>query len=317
MLLNIVITIAGFVILIKSADYFVGGAASFAKNFKIPTIVIGLTIVAFATSAPELAISFSSHLSGNADMVFGNVFGSSISNILMILGLAVVIRPFNIEGDVIKNQIPILLLITAGVSVMFLDSLFYPGEINTLSRSEGIMLILFFTIFVFYLIVILKNSDKTKESEPPQYKTLISALLMVLGLAGIIWSSDLVVDNAAIIAEGIGVSQKIISVTIISVGTSLPELITTITAAKKGENGMAIGNIVGSNIFNIAIVLGLPIATLGGISTTAFGIVDVLYMFLAVLALWIFSAINRDLRRYEGGILIVIYATYVIYIFVQ
>jgi len=310
-------TIAGFVILIKCADYFVDGAASFAKNFKIPTVVIGLTIVAFGSSAPELAISFNSHLSGNTDMLFGNVIGSSISNILLILGLAVLIRPFKINGDVIKKEIPILLLVTLGFSVLFLDNLFDNSIPNTLTRSDGIVLILFFTIFVYYLIAILKNSDNSTENQEPKYKTLVSIILMILGLAGIIWSSDLIVNNAAEIAASIGISQKIISVTIISIGTSLPELITTITAAKKGENGMAIGNIVGSNIFNICIVIGLPVALLGDVSTAAFSVVDIFYMLIAVVLLWVFSAIDRDLRRYEASILIGIYATYGIYIFMQ
>lgn len=317
MLLNVLMTIAGFVILIKCADYFVDGAASFAKNFKIPTVVIGLTIVAFGSSAPELAISFNSHLSGNTDMLFGNVIGSSISNILLILGLAVLIRPFKINGDVIKKEIPILLLVTLGFSVLFLDNLFDNSIPNTLTRSDGIVLILFFTIFVYYLIAILKNSDNSTENQEPKYKTLVSIILMILGLAGIIWSSDLIVNNAAEIAASIGISQKIISVTIISIGTSLPELITTITAAKKGENGMAIGNIVGSNIFNICIVIGLPVALLGDVSTAAFSVVDIFYMLIAVVLLWVFSAIDRDLRRYEASILIGIYATYGIYIFMQ
>ncbi|MCL2873361.1 MAG: calcium/sodium antiporter [Defluviitaleaceae bacterium] len=317
LLLNVLMTIAGFVILIKCADYFVDGAASFAKNFKIPTVVIGLTIVAFGSSAPELAISFNSHLSGNTDMLFGNVIGSSISNILLILGLAVLIRPFKINGDVIKKEIPILLLVTLGFSVLFLDNLFDNSIPNTLTRSDGIVLILFFTIFVYYLIAILKNSDNSTENQEPKYKTLVSIILMILGLAGIIWSSDLIVNNAAEIAASIGISQKIISVTIISIGTSLPELITTITAAKKGENGMAIGNIVGSNIFNICIVIGLPVALLGDVSTAAFSVVDIFYMLIAVVLLWVFSAIDRDLRRYEASILIGIYATYGIYIFMQ
>jgi len=299
--------------LIKCADFFVDGASSFAAIFKIPTIVIGLTIVAFGTSAPELAISFSSHISGNTDMLFGNVLGSNIANIFVILGLAVLIVPFKIENDVIRKQIPILLLVTAGAAVLFLSA-----PHNGLSRSDGVILILFFSIFVYYLITILRNKNgKKDESKPAKYKLPMSILMMILGLGGIILGSNLVVSNLAAFAETIGISQKIISVTIISVGTSLPELVTTVMAAKKGENNMAIGNIVGSNIFNIAIVLGLPVLVLGDAFTEAFGIVDIVFLLAAVVLLWIFTASDRRLRRYEGAVLVLGYLVYIGYIFLQ
>jgi len=312
---NIVLTIIGFVFLIKCADFFVDGAASFAKNFKIPTVVIGLTIVAFGTSAPELAISFNSHLSGNTDMLFGNVIGSNITNIFVILGVAVLIVPFKIENDVIKKEIPILLLITAGVSVLFLDSIFYSTNVNALSRADGIIMLLFFSIFVYYLISVL-SGKKNNGNEKPKYKVFRSIVMIVLGLAGIIIGSDLVVSNVAVFAERVGVSQKIISVTIISIGTSLPELVTIIAAAKKGENNLAIGSIVGSNIFNICIVLGLPIVVLGQASTLAFGLVDIIFMLSAVALLWIFTATGRKLKRYEGALLLAAYCLYIGYILV-
>jgi cation:H+ antiporter len=303
--------------LIKCADFFVDGAASFAKNFKIPTVVIGLTIVAFGTSAPELAISFSSHLSGNTDMLFGNVLGSNIANILMILGVAILIVPFKIENDVIRKEVPILLLITTGASVLFMDSLFLYAPYNGFCRADGIVMLLFFSIFIYYLISILRNKDsKDKPIETPKYKLSMSNFLMLAGLGGIILGSNLVVDNLAAFAEAIGISQKIISVTIISIGTSLPELVTTVVAAKKGENSMAIGNIVGSNIFNIAIVLGLPTLILGEAVTTAFGIVDIAFLLFSVVLLWIFTASDRKLRRLEGAIFVAIYCLYVGYIFV-
>ena len=317
MVLNITLSFIGFIMLIKCADFFVDGAASFARNLKIPTTVIGLTVVAFGTSAPELAISFSSHISGNTDMLFGNVLGSNIANILLILGLAVLILPFKIEKDAIKKEIPILLIITLGASVLFLDSLFLDSPYNGLCRADGIILILFFSIFVYYLVSIMRNrGDNIQIIESPKYKLSISIVLMVIGLGGIIIGSNLVVDNLAALAETIGISQKIISVTIISIGTSLPELVPTLTAAKKGENNMAIGNIVGSNIFNIAIVLGLPVVILGEAATTAFGVVDVAFLLMSVVFLWIFAASGRKLKRIEGAVLIAIYCAYVGYIFV-
>ena len=314
---NIILSVVGFVLLIKCADFFVDGAASFARNFKIPTVVIGLTIVAFGTSAPELAISFSSHLSGNADMLFGNVIGSSISNIFVILGIAVLIIPFSVKNDVVKKEIPILTLITLGLSVLFLDTYFDSSETNRLSRADGIILILFFSIFIFYLITVLANKKDSEDAEvKPKYKVPLSIIMIILGLGGIIIGSELVVGNVAALAESIGISQKIISVTIISIGTSLPELVTTVVAAKKGENSMAIGNIVGSNIFNICIVLGLPIIILGEAATLAFNIVDIAFMLSAALLLWIFAATNRKLKRYEAVILIAMYCVYGGYIFI-
>jgi len=318
LLLNVGLAVLGFVMLIKCADFFVEGAASLARNFKISTTIIGLTIVAFGTSAPELAISFNSHISGNADMLFGNVIGSSIGNILVILGIAILIKPFKIAPDVIRKQIPILFLVTLGLSVLLLDTFFNATEYNSLSRADGVILLLFFSIFIYYLITIIK-ADKMNNIpiEEPKFKLPRSTLMLLLGLAGIIFGSNLIVDNVEAFATSIGISQKIISVTVISLGTSLPELVTTIIAAKKGENNMAIGNIIGSNIFNICVVLGLPVVILGEAITTAFTFVDVIFMTASVVLLWIFSATGREIKRLEAVVFLAVYVGYVGYIFVQ
>lgn len=318
MLLNIVLAILGFVILIKCADFFVSGAASLARSFKVSTTTIGLTVVAFGSSAPELAISFGSHVSGNVDMLFGNVVGSSIINIFVILGISILIKPFKVEHDVIRKQIPILLLITLGFSVLLLDTFFNDAAFNSLARADGIILLLFFSIFIYYLITLIK-ADKASKAviEAPRYKLPKSTLLLLLGLAGILFGSHLIVDNVSTLATSIGISQKIISVTVLSFGTSLPELITTIVATKKGENKMAIGNIIGSNIFNICVVLGVPVVILGEAVTTAFTLIDVIFMSASVALLWIFSATGREVKRIEAIVFLAIYATYVGYIFVQ
>jgi len=318
LLLNIGLATLGFIILIKCADFFVEGSASLARNFKISTIVIGLTIVAFGTSAPEIAISFNAHLSGNTDLLFGNAIGSSIINILVVLGVAILIRPFKIEPDVIRKQIPILVLVSLGFSVLLLDTFFNGTIYNALSRADGIILLLFFSVFIYYLITVLK-ADKESDTAgaAPKYKLPRSALLIVLGLIGIIFGSHLIVDNVEAFATSIGISQKIISVTVISIGTSLPELVTIVVAAKKGENKMAIGNIIGGNIFNICIVLGLPILILGEATTTAFTYVDVIFMMVSVILLWIFSATARTIKRVEALIFLAVYAAYVSYIFLQ
>lgn len=318
MLLYIGLAAIGFVLLIKCADVFVDGSASFARNFKLSTTVIGLTVVSFGTSAPELAISFNSHLSGNVDMLFGNVVGSSISNILVILGIAILIRPFKIENDVIRKQIPILLLVTLGLSVLLLDAFFDNTLYNALSRADGVILLLFFSIFVYYLITIIFADKANKASiEPAKYKFSRSIVMIILGLAGILIGSHLIVDNVEKIATTLGISQKVISITIISVGTSLPELVTTVIAAKKGENNMAIGNVIGANIFNICIVLGLPVVVLGEAVTTAFTFVDVIFMVVSVLLLWISSATAREIKRKEAVAFIGVYLAYVGYVLIQ
>ena len=317
MILNIILTVAGFLILIKCADIFVEGAASLARNFRVSTTIIGLTVVAFGSSAPELAISFSSHMSGNTDLLFGNVIGSSIGNILVILGIAILIKPFKIANDVIRKQIPILMLVTAGLSVLLLDTFLNGVAVNSLTRADGIILLLFFSIFIYYLITVLK-ADKKNESaiEEPKFKLPRSAGMLLLGLVGIILASNLIVDNISALATAIGISQKIISVTVISIGTSLPELVTTIIAAKKGENNMAIGNIVGSNIFNICVVLGLPIIILGEAVTTAFSIADVIFMLASAGLLWVFSATGREIKRPEAVVFLLVYAAYIGYILI-
>lgn len=315
MLISILLTIAGFALLIKCADFFVMGAASFARNLKVSTAVIGLTVVAFGTSAPELAISFSSHITGNVDMLFGNVIGSNIGNILLILGLAIVIKPIKCHDNLVYKEIPILMLVTMGASVLILDNLFDFTMQNSLARSDGIILILLFGVFAYYLVTLLaKDKNKTMLIEKPKWKIPKSTITMIAGLAGIIVGSNLIVDNLASIAEAIGISQKVISVTIVSIGTSLPELVTTVTAAKKGEHGMAIGNIIGSNLFNTGIVLGLPVVILGGAATTAFNIIDAAFMLFAVILLWVFASSDRLLKRREGLVFLGVYATYLTYV---
>jgi len=313
LLLNILLALVGFALLLKGADIFVDGAASLAKNFKIPTVVIGLTIVAFGTSAPELAISFSSHLSGNTDMLFGNVIGSNISNIFVILGITALLIPIKLQESAVKKEIPLLLLVTAVVSIIFLDMPIRGAEQNALTRADAVILLLFFCFFCYYLVTIVKSEQNLTA---PKYKLPKAIFFIILGLAGIIVGSDLVVNNAAQFAESIGISQKVIAVTIISVGTSLPELVTAITAVRKGENSMAIGSIVGSNIFNICIVLGLPVIFLGEVYTMAFGIVDIAFMLLAVIMLWVFSY-DKKIKRYEGILFLMVYVVYVGYVVMQ
>ena len=310
LLINLALLLVGFVFLIKGADIFVDGASDTARKFRVPKMLIGLTIVSFGTSAPELAVSIQSILSGKGDILLGNVIGSNILNILLILGLSALVGTLHVNTATVKKEIPVLILITIAFTVVLSDKIFGLGE-NLFTRQDGIILLLFFCVFIYYLfgmanrktgaenevtekksvkketsktenvaeaktekvaeIKTEKDAEAKKEADEEGEVNLVKAVLMVIfGLVGIVFGSDLVVKGASEIAATFGVSQRIISLTIVALGTSLPELVTSVIATRKGEYDIAIGNIVGSDIFNIGIVAGLPVALLGGVGGSAF-----------------------------------------------
>ena len=314
MLIQIVLLIIGFIVLIKGADIFVDGASSIAGNFKVSKMLIGLTIVAFGTSAPEFAVSVKSIVSGNYDIVFGNVIGSNILNILLILGVSSMFHSLTVKNNTVKKELPITMLITTLFSVLLLDSLFDNTK-NAFTRSDGIILILFFSVFIYYLISLARNKIDEKQTE--EYMPLIKSFAFtIVGIISIVLGSNVVVDSASKIALTMGVSQKLISLTIIALGTSLPELVTSVTATKKGEFDIAIGNVVGSNIFNIGLVIGLPVAIFGGTNQIGFNIIDLVVMLISAVLLFVFSYKNYKITKKEGLvflILFVVYYSYVIY----
>ena len=314
MVLNIILLIIGFVILIKGADLFVDGASNIALNFKVSKMLIGLTIVAFGTSAPEFAVSVKGLLSGSFDIVLGNVIGSNILNILLILGVAAMIHPLVVKSNTVKKELPITLLITALFAVLLSDNIFDKKLTNSFTRGDGIVLILFFLVFIYYLINLMRN--KVEDSTDEKVLSLPKSFLYTfIGLVMIILGSNFVVDSASYLAKAFGVSERIISLTIIALGTSLPELVTSVMATKKGEYDIAIGNAVGSNIFNIGIVIGLPVTILGGISKIAFSYIDLIVMIVTALMLYLFSKNDYKISKREGLsflILFVVYYSYVI-----
>lgn len=317
MILNIILLILGFAFLIKGADIFVDGASSTAQNFKVPKMLIGLTIVAFGTSAPEFAVSMSALASGNTDMVLGNVIGSNIMNILLILGVAAVICPIKIKDNTVRKELPLALLISTLLVVIFLDIKLADATINQITRADAIVILLFFTVFVYYLITLAAQKKENKsEDEKPQFKLPKSILLVILGIVGIVIGSNLVVDNASSIAKILGLSDRIISLTIIAFGTSLPELVTTIVSSKKGEQDLLLGNIIGSNIFNICVVLGIPVAIFGTITPSSFQMLDLTMLIISTLLIFIFATTHRKVTRIEGTILLVIFAIYYTLVFV-
>ena len=313
MIIYITLLIIGFIVLIKGADIFVDGASSVAGNFKVSKMLIGLTIVAFGTSAPEFAVSVKSLLSGSGDMVLGNVIGSNILNILLILGVSSMFHSLKVKDITVKKELPITLLMTAIFIVLLSDRLFDKGFNNTFTRSDGIVIILFFLVFVYYLIKMARN--KIDKSQDEKYMSMKKAILFtILGIAGIIIGSNLVVENASAIARTIGISESMVALTIVALGTSLPELVTSITATRKGEYDIAIGNVVGSNIFNIGMVIGAPIAIFGGIQQFSINYIDLITMIISAFLLFIFSYNDRKISKFEGSIFLIMFVTYYGYV---
>lgn len=312
MFLNILLLIIGFILLIKGADVFVDGASSTAQNFKVSKMLIGLTIIAFGTSAPELAVSVSALASGSTDMVLGNVIGSCILNILLILGLAAIIHPIRIKANTVRKELPLCMLISTLLAVLFLDVQLGGSGQDQFSRSDAIVVLLFFTIFLYYLVSLARSSkeNKVNKNEKPKFTLGKSILLVLLGLAGIIIGSEMVVQNSTAIATAIGWSERLISLTVIAFGTSLPELVTTIVASKKGEQDLAVGNIIGSNIFNICIVLGVPVVLFGTITPASFQMLDIVMLVASAVALFIFSLTTRKISRAEGAIMVASFVAY-------
>lgn len=310
-ILQILILILGFILLIKGADILISGASSVAANFKVSKQLVGLTIVAFGTGAPEFAVSISSLISGNTDMLLGNVMGSNIINILLLIGIAAVIHPIKINKNTISKELPLLLLISTILVVLFLDTSIVGDLSNTIDRADGIICVLFFAVFLYYIFSMAhKNRHEKKIVEKPQYKLGKSFLFVLLGLVGIVAGSQLVVNSASFIASSMGISDRIIALTVVAFGTSLPELVTTITAAKRHENELLVGNIIGSNIFNICIVLGIPVAIFGTITPESFEIIDLIMLIGSATLLWIVARSDQTINRAEGALMLAVFSLY-------
>lgn len=313
MIKYIVYTLIGFYLLIKGADLFVDGIASTSNNLKIPKLIISLSIVAFGTSTPELFISFRSLLSGNNDIVFANVVGSTIVNTMLVLGVAAMIRPMRIKSETVKKQLPIHFAIILFFSVLLLDKTFN-GTINTITRSDALILFIIFLYFIYYIIKFNRNQDKDKIVEKPKWKLPKSIIIGLIGLGAIAIGSELAVNSCVNIAEYLHISQKVITMVILVIGTSMPELIMAITSVKKGEYDIIIGNIIGTNIFNIGFVLTLPIIIFGGVTTMSFHLPDMFIMTVAGYILYLFASDDRKLDKTEGLIMITIFIIYYGYI---
>ena len=311
MILNSIILIIGFIVLIKGADLFVDAASSLAENFNISKMLIALTIVSFGTSAPEFAVSIKSMLSNSGDIVLGNVIGSNILNILLILGVSSLVHPLTVKNATVKKELPITIMITTLLIVLISDIFLSNNATNALTRSDGITICLFFLVFVYYLVSVMRNKTE-EENQAPKYSVLKSILFSIIGIVCLILGSNAVVDSASDIAKMLGVSERMVSLTIIALGTSLPELVTSVIATKKGEYDIAMGNVVGSNIFNIGVVLGVPLALFGTISNISISNIDLIALFLSTSLLFIYSLKNYKITKAEGISFLVIFVIYYI-----
>jgi cation:H+ antiporter len=279
-------------------------------------MLIGLTIVAFGTSMPEFAVSVKSIFAGSGDIVLGNVIGSNILNILLILGCSAVVHSLTVKNNTVKKELPITMLITTLFAVLLSDHIFDKSLKNSFTRSDGIVILLFFTVFIYYLIAMSRNKieDEKEKNILPLSKSIIYT---IIGIIGVVLGSNFVVDSAITIAKTMGVSERLISLTIIALGTSLPELVTSVTATRKGEYDIAIGNVVGSNIFNIGIVIGVPIAIFGGIGTISFSYIDLVVMVIASILLFMFSFNDYKITKREGILFLLLFITYYSYVLVS
>lgn len=314
MLLNIIWLILGFVILIYGANKLVDGGAALAFRLNIPNIVIGLTIVAFGTSTPELVVNLFSSAEKQSELALGNVLGSNIFNILAILGITAIIYPIAVKKATTWVEVPLAVLAAFLILVMFGNNHWPTPSPSLISRAEGIVLLCFFVFFVAYTLILAKKGG-AEEVEVKHYTISKSVFWILAGLAGLVIGGRLLVKGAVQIAEILGISQRIIAITIVSIGTSLPELATSLVAARKKNVDMAIGNVVGSNIFNTFLILGIS-ALISPIQMSTANLPDIGMNFLSALLLFIFifTGKGRQIERWEGAIFLFLYISYLIWL---
>ena len=317
-MLTYLLFIAGFVLLIKGASFLVDGASAMARRLNVSDLVIGLTVVAFGTSTPELFVNVIASAKGNTGIAIGNVLGSNIANILLILGVSSVIHPLEVTKGTVWKEIPFSLLAALVLGVMANDQLIDQKNFSALSRIDGLILLSFFSIFMYYSYSIAGEIEGVKQHVQMEEKSTVKSLFFVgAGLAALALGGKWIVDGAVVIAKNFGMSESLIGLTIVAVGTSLPELATSATAAYRRNAEIAVGNVIGSNIFNIFFVLGISSI----IKPLPFNLKDNLDIGAVILAslllfLFMFTGKKRSLDRWEGAIFLVLYAVYIIFLFV-
>lgn len=300
--LQVLLLVIGIIVVIKGADWLTSGAVGLAERIGVPQIIIGLTIVAMGTSMPEFFVSLMSAINGTPDLAVGNIVGSNIFNALLIVGCAAIVAPIAIQRTTVKKDIPVAVFASLLLMGMTLD-----GHI---SRIDAAIL---FGVFIAYIGITLrgaKTEDDTADEEKKPMPVLKAVMLVVVGLAGLVIGSDVFVDNATSIAHTMGISDAVIGLTIVAGGTSLPELATSVVAAKKGNSGIAIGNVLGSNVFNILMILGIT-GLITPMTISGITVIDLAMMVISMILLWLFSFTKYRIERWEGVVLTAIFIGYI------
>lgn len=323
MILSIIWLIVGLVLILLGADWLVDGSSSIARRLGMSDLIVGLTVVAFGTSCPELAISIVSAIDNSTSLAVGNTVGSNIFNILVIIGITAMIRPITVNRSIMVQQMPLMML-SALLLLLFGNSALLDGtQGNVVTRIDGILLVMLFVMFMLYTVHLAKSTSMTEPSaqpsdpagQPAPKSWTRSVVLVVLGLAALIFGGDKFVDGATDVARMLGMSEAVIGLTIVAAGTSLPELATSVVAAVKGRDGIAVGNVIGSNIFNVTLVLGAA-ASIRPLQYASIGNVDLFLLVGASLLFWMMGKVwgNHTINRAEGAILFVAYIGYIAFL---
>lgn len=319
MLLDIIFLLVGLAMIIYGADFLTNGASTVAKRFGLSDLVVGLTIVAFGTSAPEFAISVISAVQGSPGLAIGNVVGSNIANTLLIVGVVAMVSPIAIQKSIMVNEIPLTILAAVALAAIYSSPWLGGGE-SVISRADGILLLLFFMIFMRYVFAQAKKEEETTETQgkgnPAKPQAIWKSIaLIAVGLTGLVWGGDIFVDKASSIAGSLGVSDTIVGLTIVALGTSLPELATSVIAAAKGNPGIALGNVIGSNIFNIFMVLGCA-AVVRPLPFAGVTPADMITLVGSALLFWLcgWKFGTRTITRPEGAVMTLCYVGYITYL---
>lgn len=297
----------GFVLLIKGADFFVDGSSSLARIMKVPSVIIGLTIVAMGTSAPEASVSVNAALAGSNDIAISNVIGSNLFNGLVVVGVCAFMAGFKTNPEILKRDMPLNIIVTAILCIMLLD--------RHINHIEGIILLISMAVYIAVMVIsALKNRETADECK---ILSLPKSLIFIIGgLIAVIFGVTLVVDNACLIAKDFGVSENFIGLTIIAIGTSLPELVTSITATRKGDSGLALGNAIGSNLFNILFILGMS-ATICPLNVLSESIIDCIILLVSAVILYVFARTKKTMNRWEGIVCVFLYVGYTAYLLIR
>lgn len=297
----------GFVLLIKGADFFVDGSSSLARIMKVPSVIIGLTIVAMGTSAPEASVSVNAALAGSNDIAISNVIGSNLFNGLVVVGVCAFMAGFKTNPEILKRDMPLNIIVTAILCIMLLD--------RHINHIEGIILLISMAVYIAVMVIsALKNRETADECK---ILSLTKSLIFIIGgLIAVIFGGTLVVDNACLIAKDFGVSENFIGLTIIAIGTSLPELVTSITATRKGDSGLALGNAIGSNLFNILFILGMS-ATICPLNVLSESIIDCIILLVSAVILYVFARTKKTMNRWEGIVCVFLYVGYTAYLLIR